>query len=239
MSKVGILVPTYKRPHLILRALDSIRAQTFTDWALVIVANGMLPEETEEYPEFGEFVGPVSPMLYPWFANVAQALQFGLAQLHAATSYVAVLEDDDEWKPEFLETMVNALDERPEMAMAYCDEIELDPDNVEVDWTGHPEHFNRDLLMDANWIHMPAQMWRYRELMEAGGFLVETSGAADWDVALRMSSRGVFHVREQLAIHHWLTERDDPNALNNCLIPAKMERVNKWMQARKHLGVYG
>jgi glycosyltransferase involved in cell wall biosynthesis len=240
MSKIGVLMPTHKRPDLIKRAVESLRNQTEQDFDLVVICNGMMNDEVAKYdwsilPGVGRNQLAIN---FPHFSNVAQALQFGLPHINVITEYVAVLEDDDEWKPEFLEKMSQALDERPEIAMAYCDELELSPDGIEVDWTGHEPVFTREALLKGNWIHFPVQMWRYGVLVNQGGFSVETSGAADWDTALRMSMYGVYHLREVLAVHHWLSDRFDDSPLNNCLDPAKMRDANKWVEARRELGVY-
>jgi len=238
-AKVGVIIPTHKRPKLIARAYASLKAQTHKNWHLVIIGNGMTDDEWGEYEELVIDRKKLRcSRNYPSFANVAQACQFGLAMLDGDTEYVAVLEDDDEWKPEFLTEMASALDYRPECSMAYCDEIELGPDGVEVDWTGHPEIFERSALLNANWIHFPVQMWRYHSLLKLGGFCVEVSGAADWDTALRLSAWGITHVRQKLAIHHWLTEKHDPEPQNNCLKPWLMEDANKWIKIRKDVRVY-
>jgi len=238
---ISVLVPTHKRPKVIHRALTSLEAQTILPDEVIIIGNGMDKHEFAAYGIDEDSYRNLNIIMlnYPGFANLAQALQFGLACVDTDADYVAVLEDDDEWRPEFVEKMSAALDERPGIAMAYCDELELDYCGIEVDYTGHPETFTRDMLLQANWIHFPVQMWRYKTLVSSGGFAAETSGAADWDIALRMSASGVCHVKEVLAVHHWLTDRFSDEPLNNCLDPDKMKAANMWIDVRKQIGVYG
>lgn len=231
--RIGVLIPTHKRHDVIGRALASLEKQTVKPHSVIVIGNGMSDEEAAKYNVYG-----VSAFLnYPHFANIAQALQFGLAHLPTDTEFVSVLEDDDEWKPEFLERMSNELATR-HVAMVYCDEIEIDPHGIEVDWTGHPEFYSRKALLAGNWIHFPVQMWRYDALVSGGGFSSETNGAADWDIALRISKFGVYHLREKLCIHHWLSSRDDLSPKNNCLSPQKMSASNQWIAYRKQIGVY-
>jgi glycosyltransferase involved in cell wall biosynthesis len=40
VPQVSIIIPTYNRADTILRAIDSVLAQTFTDWELIIVNDG-------------------------------------------------------------------------------------------------------------------------------------------------------------------------------------------------------
>lgn len=239
MNKVGVIVPTHKRPHLINRALASLAEQTVEDWHVAIIGNGMTDEEWLQYVDIPVDIEHIVAMRnYPHFANLAQACQFGLGFLMPSTQYVCVLEDDDEWNPQFIEKMTAVLDARPECAMAYCDEIEMDPDGVEVDWTDHPHMYTRDRLLAGNWIHFPVQMLRYSSMMRLGGFSWETSGAADWDIALRLSAWGIAHVRERLVTHHWLTSRYDPDPQNNCMRPELMRTANEWIKVRRQVGMY-
>ena len=240
VPKIGVLMPTHKRPEIIWRAIDSLKKQTEKDFFLIVIGNGMTDAELLSY-EFDRIKDVGRSFLiinYPHFANLAMALQMGLAFLPVGTKYVSVLEDDDEWHPDFLKKMSAELDRRQELVMAYCDEIELDPSGVEVDWTVHHDSYDREALLAGNWIHFPVQMWRYNALIGTGGFSPETSGSADWDIALRMSALGVYHLRERLATHHWLTDRFDNDPLNNCLDPKKMESANRWIEIRKRVGVY-
>lgn len=45
MTKVSIILPTYKRPEFLKRAVDSVLAQDYTDWELIIVNDGSKTEE--------------------------------------------------------------------------------------------------------------------------------------------------------------------------------------------------
>ena len=40
----SIIIPTYNRAHIIHRPIDSIIAQTFTDWELIIVDDGSIDD---------------------------------------------------------------------------------------------------------------------------------------------------------------------------------------------------
>lgn len=40
MPTVSVVVPTHNRPQMLAEALTSIRAQTFTDYEIIVVSNG-------------------------------------------------------------------------------------------------------------------------------------------------------------------------------------------------------
>src|SRR5919198_6646006 len=47
VPRVSVLMPTYDHAHFILRAIDSLLAQTLTDWELIIVDDGS-PDDTAD-----------------------------------------------------------------------------------------------------------------------------------------------------------------------------------------------
>ena len=47
MKKVSIVLPTYNRAKVLTRAIDSVLAQTYQDWELIVV-NDASTDETEE-----------------------------------------------------------------------------------------------------------------------------------------------------------------------------------------------
>lgn len=232
MPTVTILLPTCMRPGqpaMIARALRSIAAQSYTDYALIVIENGHDEAAHRRYAEVRTIV-PAQWLFYPGFGNVAQALQFGLA--HAMPSrYLCVMEDDDEWHPDFLRDMVAAWEKHPEGGLVYCAEREIDPEGNEVDWTGHQPGFDRTMLFAGNWIHLPAQMWRYDRVMASGGFDVSTAWATDWDMALRMSAYGTQFVPRVLLTHYWHGD-------NTCLKLDMMARPVRVIRAKMALGFY-
>ncbi len=44
---LSIIIPTYNRAHTLRRPIDSILAQTFTDWELIIVDDGSTDDTKE------------------------------------------------------------------------------------------------------------------------------------------------------------------------------------------------
>ncbi len=214
---------------MIARALCSVAAQTYTDYLLLVIENGHDEIAHRRYDEVRDII-PAKWLYYPSFGNLAQALQFGLA--HASPSrYLCVIEDDDEWHPAFLEEMVASWEAHPDGGLVYCNEREIDPDGNEVDWTGHLPVFDRATLFRANWIHLPAQMWRFDRVMASGGFDVLTSWVTDWDMALRMSVYGTQFVPKILLTHYW-------HGYNTCLISDLMGHPFKVIRAKIELGYY-
>ncbi len=113
---VSVLMPTYKQAAFIRRALESLRAQTLTDWELIIIDDGS-PDET---------CSIVAPYLTDHrICYQRQEHNEGLgASLNRATGlgrgrYIAYLPSDDVFYPDHLRRLVDLLDEQPEVYLAY------------------------------------------------------------------------------------------------------------------------
>ncbi|OWY60165.1 hypothetical protein B7486_70635, partial [cyanobacterium TDX16] len=138
-GSVAVLMPSMDRPHLIGRALDSLLAQTRADWTLTLALNGLSEDHRKTgYPlALATYLDdPRITVIDAPETGIPQALNAALA-VTPPSDYLAVLEDDDEWHPEFLASLTAALDRNPWAGMAYCD---LDEQGVLLPLTRPPRH---------------------------------------------------------------------------------------------------
>ena len=108
-------MPCYNAaPHL-PRSVGSVLAQSFTDWELITVDDGSTDNtldwlQAHPHPQLRIHIQPNQ--------GVSAARNAGLA--HAQGRYVAFLDADDTWAPDFLTHMVAALETSPDAVLAYC-----------------------------------------------------------------------------------------------------------------------
>lgn len=216
VPKVSILLPTYRRPQLIKRALSSVYGQDFKDWELIVVENGSTPEIQKQY--FQEVVSnlpeeyEITWLTVPW-ASLPDALNLGLER--ATGKYIAIQEDDDEWMTRFLSVLTSHMDDCT-CGMAYVRQIEIEKGRPTRRFTAMPDHFDRDQLLVGNYISLPTAMVR-REVLEAiNGFHPDAGPATDWITwCLIAKDWKACYLDEALLMHHW---HEDPNAPNYCLV---------------------
>lgn len=114
--RVSVVMPTYLHAGFIGRALESLQAQTFTDWELIIF-NDASPDET------ALIVAPFLSDARIHYHQEARNLGVGAALNHATSlaqgTYIAYLPSDDVYYPEHLARLVALLDERPDVYLAY------------------------------------------------------------------------------------------------------------------------
>jgi glycosyltransferase involved in cell wall biosynthesis len=99
--RVSVVIPTRGRPTLLVRALDSVRAQTASDWEAVVVVDG--PDaETERALQTKADADPrIRFIVNERSMGGGEARNVGIRA--ARGDLVALLDDDDEWLPERLE----------------------------------------------------------------------------------------------------------------------------------------
>ncbi len=106
MPNFSVIIPTYNRPVMLKRAVESVRAQSYEDFELIIVDDGS--EDT-----VGEFIKGLSndkttSVHMENNSGSAAARNAGLDQ--AQGSYIAFLDDDDEYQNIFLDNAWKALE---------------------------------------------------------------------------------------------------------------------------------
>lgn len=107
---VSIVMPTFNRLEFLPAAIDSVRAQTFPDWELVIADDGS-HGPTLEY--LGTLRGEdrITVLRLPHSGRPAVARNAALRQ--ARGLYVAFLDSDDLWLPDKLYRQISSLERQP------------------------------------------------------------------------------------------------------------------------------
>lgn len=115
--RFSVVMPTYNRADTLKRAIDSVRAQRFEDWELLLVDDGSTDDtqallRTLDEPRLTVFTQPN--------AGVAGARNTALRAVRG--DLVAFLDSDDEWAPHHLALMAAFFDAHPDEQLA-CGEF--------------------------------------------------------------------------------------------------------------------
>jgi len=185
---VSVIIPTYNRAQLLNQALDSVAAQTFRDYEVIVIDDGSNDQTCDSV------AGRREPILYHWQPNqgVAEARNHALRLTHS--EFVAFLDSDDLWESEFLQRAVTRLREQPDEALVYTDFVSTDVD-------GKPLRGHRKTVYGGNvtarlfastFIHTSAVVARAHIIRDAGGFDGRLTHNEDYDLWLRLSLRHKF-----------------------------------------------
>jgi GT2 family glycosyltransferase len=112
-ARVGVVIPNWNGAHLLPACLDSLRRQSFRDFAVIVVDNGSTDGSLEllrsGYPE-------VHVLALPRNIGFAGGVNAGIR--FCAGEYVALLNNDTEAASDWLEAAVTELDRLPEIGFA-------------------------------------------------------------------------------------------------------------------------
>ena len=108
---VSIVIPTYNAPSLLEETLQSVFAQTLTDFEILVIDDG----STDSTPEFlRRLDDPRLRVIRQENRGIGGARNRGLDE--ATGSYVALLDHDDLWLPKKLEVQVEFMESHPQCA---------------------------------------------------------------------------------------------------------------------------
>jgi glycosyltransferase involved in cell wall biosynthesis len=112
----SVIMPTYNRRHMIGKAIDSVIAQTFSDWELVITDDGST-DKTEEL--VGLYKDP--RITYLEQENHGRSAARNLAIEKAKGVYICFLDSDDYYLPDHLESFHRVIERNNNKdALYYC-----------------------------------------------------------------------------------------------------------------------
>jgi glycosyltransferase involved in cell wall biosynthesis len=109
--KFSIILPTYRRPHTLVRTVELIRAQTYPQWELIVVDNAGDGQYRFADERIRVYVHAERP-------SASYARNQGLR--YATGDLVCFFDDDDDMFPTYLERLAAAFAANPRAKMVRC-----------------------------------------------------------------------------------------------------------------------
>jgi glycosyltransferase involved in cell wall biosynthesis len=145
LPTVSVIIPLYNKEKEVCRAIQSVLAQTFTDLEIVVVNDG----STDKGPDLVRALQDSRiKVINQDNAGVSAARNRGITESHG--ELIAFLDADDEWRPNFLETIMNLNLKFPHCRVfatsyLYCDDKHNCRSPV---IKGLPDNFKEGVLQD-------------------------------------------------------------------------------------------
>lgn len=239
---ISVVIPTLRRPALLLRALDSVLAQTFQQIEVIVVVDG--PDEetttalhTVDDPRLRIFLNARS-------LTAAGARNVGVS--HARGEWIAFLDDDDEWLPYKLEKQLALAQARGAVIVSCLSYVITPkatfvwPEKIYDNTTYLDEYlFDRRAIFSGSGFMQTSSYLMPRAVFEKSPFRVDTPHD-DWDFILRLSKElgvRIETVPEVLVNVHF--EERGPSLSNSVTWMASLawiERVKTVLTPRAYSG---
>lgn len=212
---VSIITPAYNAGRFLPETIESVLAQPFSDWEMVIVDDGSIDETAPLVQRYAEGDPRIRPIRQR-NSGASRARNRALSESNPAHEYVVFLDSDDLWEPNALEALHQAIEENPQAVGAhgigsYIDEFgdpirqgdleaqqrarrgvifDQEGKGKVVDWPLDSPTTFAVLAFQSNIVPPGLAIWRKSAVELAGGFDPSLTYCEDWDLWLRISLLG-------------------------------------------------
>lgn len=198
---VSVILPTKDRAGVLPVSVQSVLDQTYERWELVIVDDGSSDGTAEVLAPY--LRDPrVRLVSHETNRGVAAARNTGLAA--ATGDYVAFLDSDNTWEPDFLEVMVRFVRSGNHRIAYAMSALEEQGGKNRRRFRGMP--YSREALLERNYIDCIVILHERSMLTEAGGFDESLRRNVDWDYLIRLAGIADFAFAPFIATRYDLWE---------------------------------
>ena len=224
---VTIITSTFNRAEIVRLAIQSVKDQTFSNWQMCVIGD-CTPDHTGDVvasfndPRIEYFnLGVKSPPR----SHGSLAKNHGLQKM-AKGEWIAYLDDDDQYLPDYLEKMVAFIRRTPNAQFVYCRCRYLDKKSGKR-ILGNPfqrwlHGYSKEKLKRYNFIDTDCVMHK-RALLEKVGYWDPSFYFDDYELWLRMSEACDFHHLNLALVNKFV---DEP--------PFLVRAFRKGMQILRH-----
>lgn len=181
-SCISVIVPCYNQGQYLSEAIDSVLAQTYTNWECLIVNDGSI-DNTENIALQFQSKDPRISYHYKTNGGLADARNYGIAK--SKGDFILPIDADDKIAPGYLEKAI-AFFENQEVKVVYCEAEYFGTKSGRWDL---PD-FSLEQLAKGNMIFCTA-LFRKQDWQKVGGYNVNMKyGWEDWDFWISLLKNG-------------------------------------------------
>lgn len=226
--KFSVIIPLYNKAPYIRKALESVLAQTYTDYELIIVDDGSTDGSAEiaeaflQDPAFRLIALSPNRLIRQANSGVSAARNNGFSV--SSAEYIAFLDADDWWEPTYLERMAQLIEDYPDAGLYASNYVYYKPGkthvalNIPMGYINYPKAYYESNAMP---VWTGAAMIPRKIYDEMGGFPLGIKLGED------------FLLWSKIALRYPVAFLNDPLAWYNNDVPATL-RATRNLHAPEH-----
>lgn len=187
---VSIIVPTFNRVDFIGEAIDSVFAQDYSNWELIIVDDGSTDDTKSQLSDYLK-----DPRVWYFYQeNQGQSVARNKALEHANGELICFLDSDNRWLSHKLTSSIKVLEQNSDADILYAD-INSINEQGEVIEKSTMEHYSgriAELLLKDNFVTMNTSMVKKHCFDEMGGFFKGRKAGDDYELWLKLAVKYTF-----------------------------------------------
>lgn len=179
MPLVSVIMPAYNQAQYIAEAIESVKAQTYSNWELAIVDDGSPDNVAEVVKKYTE---SDSRIKFYHTDNHGLSAARNYAVAHTSGSLIIPLDADDVFHPKYVEECVNRFKSHPETKVVYCQWKFFGAKNKtpKLSYTSYGDLVTRNSIFAS-------AMYRREDFDRVGGYdEAMRVGWEDWDMWVRI-----------------------------------------------------
>lgn len=213
MPLVSVLMPVYNGSEYLSKAIESVLAQSYRNFELIIVNDGSTDNSSAIIKDY--LIDPRIRYIDQQNTGVAAARNAGISI--ASGELIALLDQDDIWLPDKLILQVMFMKENPDVGLVhtyarYINESSEFMDCREIGGDCYVGWCTDKLLMGNGLLALTVLM-KSSLLKQCGGFTQSRAPADDWDLWLRISRLASFGFIADVCAHYRLHGRNESRHL--------------------------
>lgn len=114
MPAVSVITPAWNAAAFLRETIDSVLAQTFTDWEMLIVDDGSTDDTAAIVRSYAARDDRIRLLQQP---NAGPSAARNRGMRHARGAFFAFLDSDDRWQPGFLQAQIDVFERFPDTAL--------------------------------------------------------------------------------------------------------------------------
>lgn len=231
---VSVIITTYNRPQYLQGALQSVLAQKYAPFEVIVVDDASSNPETAKI--LGEIADPrVTVLRHPRNSGGAVSLNTGLSS--ARGSYIAILDDDDEWIDENkLSAQVDFMEAHADHVLVGTQGIVVESDTDKEIWRSSDDLDDstiREGFLLNNPILHSSVLFRASAIQKVHGYDISFNRGKDWDLLLRLAQTGKVAILGITALKYREPSSDDRDLIQLRLKDARAKFGVIWENRKK------
>jgi len=186
---ISINIATYNRGRFITEAIESVLAQTFNDWELIIIDDASTDNTAEIVRPY--LADPrIKYLKNETNQNISLTRNRGLKESQG--KYIAILDSDDLWcDQEKLTKQYDFLEKNPDHCLVGTGIIVVDEQGQEKSRYLNPETDKeiRNKILAKNTFAQSSVLYRKEAVLEVGSYNPNLNGIEDYDLWLKLGTK--------------------------------------------------
>ncbi len=230
MPKVDVIIPAYNAAKYLPEAIESVVAQTFEDWEILLVDDGSTDNTAEVVAPYLENLG--SKLKYIRKANGGLPAARNTAIRSSSAEFLALLDADDAWLPCRLSESLKSFEGRPQVGLTYGFNDRIDPAGRVIDTFDSRQKNGEGFI--APYIYMrkvdlpcPTITFRRKCVDEVGLFDESLRATEDRDLWFRIALQYEVALVPKVIAHY----RVSPNSMSTDpgrMLKAQLQFIEKY-----------